>query len=383
MCVIIIKQKKTQRVGTDTLKRAGTINPDGLGIVWLDDFSITYHKSKDWQVLDTQRPYIAHFRYATKGKVGKSNTHPFQCGQVKHEFLMHNGTIMGLGSEEVCDSRMLAEEIGKTPRHTWEQALAEYDSRFVTINTQKRSFQVYNKHLWSKKDGVWYSKDSVLHDNYVAVYGTLKKGNSNYYSYLGDSTFVGSGKTKDKYPLVVSGLPFLLERKGEGHNVKVDVFKVSDSQLQRLDKLEGHPNWYIRKEVECVVGDTVEKCWIYFNPTAQDTKNYVESYEQYKSYGYNPYKGSSAGYGSHNNDWWGGVVHTPKKSKSSIVDDDWDWGIVDEAPAKSRTAGVIDKDAYCIYCYRNVSKVQDGWTSHYCTSCDTFLYKDEIIFDTF
>ena len=385
MCVIIIKQKKNQTVDVDTLENAGTINPDGLGVVWLDDYSISYHKSTEWKVLDTDRPYIAHFRYATKGKVGRSNTHPFQCGPAKHEFLMHNGTIMGMGNAETCDSKMLAEHIGKSPRHTWEQALAEYDSRFVTINVNRRSFQVYNKHLWSKKNGVWYSKDHVVQDNYVAVYGTLKKGNSNYYHYLSDSKHVGTGKTKDKYPLVVSGLPYLLERKGVGHNVVVDVFKVSDSQLEKLDKLEGHPNWYIRKQVDCVIGDTVEKCWIYFNPTAIDTKEYIESYEQKPYQSYSTY-GTYGSYGytkKSNNDWWGTKpIHTPKKS-IGIVDDDWDWGVLDDAPVTAKVKGTVDKDAYCLYCYRNVSKVTDGWTSHYCTTCDTFLYKDEIIFDTF
>ena len=68
MCIIIIKQKG-KVVPREILKTSSRINPHGLGIVWLDTFETTYHKSKEFKVLDNDRPYIAHFRYATVGKV--------------------------------------------------------------------------------------------------------------------------------------------------------------------------------------------------------------------------------------------------------------------------------------------------------------------------
>ena len=79
MCVIIIKQKE-QMMSREVAKTSARINPHGLGIVWLDTFEVTYHKSKDYNVLLTERPFIAHFRYATIGAVNLENTHPFQCG---------------------------------------------------------------------------------------------------------------------------------------------------------------------------------------------------------------------------------------------------------------------------------------------------------------
>jgi predicted glutamine amidotransferase len=99
MCVIIVKQQK-QQTPTDVIKTSARINPDGLGIVWLDTYEITYHKSSEYMVLDTTRPFIAHFRYATIGKVGRSNTHPFQCGPNSNEYLMMNGHIHGLGNTQ-------------------------------------------------------------------------------------------------------------------------------------------------------------------------------------------------------------------------------------------------------------------------------------------
>jgi len=110
MCVIIIKQKGKD-VPREVLKTSARINPHGLGIVWLDTFEVTYHKSKEYSTLDTDRPYIAHFRYATIGKVCKENTHPFVCGKNKDELFMMNGTINGYGNQKMTDTEDLA--IGK------------------------------------------------------------------------------------------------------------------------------------------------------------------------------------------------------------------------------------------------------------------------------
>ena len=266
MCIIIIKQKN-KTIEEETLRRSSEINADGLGVVWLDTFKVSYHKSSEWRELLTDRPFIAHFRYATVGKVCLENTHPFVCGKNKNELLMMNGTIKGLGSKDKTDSRVLAENLGKIDRSLWKAELEQHTSRFVTINTKTKSFQIYNRDLYTYKDGVWYSKDNVLQGNVVAVYGTLKKWNSNYYSYLsGSSSFVGSGETKDKYPLIINGLPYLVDKKGVGHNVEVDVFTVSDSVLRDLDALEGHPRWYMRKQILIKVKDREVLCWIYFNP---------------------------------------------------------------------------------------------------------------------
>jgi len=226
MCVIIIKQKGNV-MSQEVAKTSARINPHGLGIVWLDTFEVEYHKSSEYKRLITKRPFIAHFRYATVGAVNKDNTHPFVCGANKDELLMMNGTIKGLGNAKVCDSKALAINLGRIPRQDWKKELEQYDCRFVTINTRTRSF----------------------------------------HSYLTSSKFVGSGKTLNKYPLLIQGLPYMVDKVGVGHNVEVDVFKVSDSVLENLDRLEGHPQWYKRKEIfiKMKSGKTL-KCWLYFNP---------------------------------------------------------------------------------------------------------------------
>ena len=116
MCVIIIKQKG-KRIPREVAKTSSEINPHGLGIVWLDTFEVSYHKSTAYSLLDTERPFIAHFRYATIGAINKENTHPFRCGSNKQEWLMMNGTIKNLGDFKKSDSRVLAENLGEIPRH--------------------------------------------------------------------------------------------------------------------------------------------------------------------------------------------------------------------------------------------------------------------------
>ena len=287
MCVIIIKQKK-QMMSREIAKTSARINPHGLGIVWLDTFEITYHESKDYGLLLTDRPFIAHFRYATVGAVNRENMHPFQCGVQKDEWLMMNGTIKGMGNAQMSDSKALAISLGQIPRQLWKKELEQYDSRFVTVNKRNRSFQMYNRDAYTYRDGIWYSKANVLQDNLIAVYGTLKKGYSNYYSYLTSSKHLGRGETYDKYPLLIEGLPYMVDQRGSGHNVEVDIFKVSDKAFKEIDALEGHPNWYKRKQIPIRMKDgRVINAWLYFNPKKVDSstqmhKSYVQNYTGYQ-----------------------------------------------------------------------------------------------------
>ena len=320
-------------------KSSARINPDGLGIMWLDTYEVTYHKSSEYSNLYTDRPFIAHFRYATIGSISVENTHPFQCGNNKNEWLMMNGTIDGLGDNVMSDTRVLANQLGDIPRHKWREKLEQYPCRFVTINTRTRSYQMYNKHMWTCQDGIWYSKSNVLETNYVAVYGTLKKGYSNYKSYLSGSGYLGSGVTKDKYPLIVKSLPYLINSKGTGYNVEVDVFKVCDDTLYKLDLLEGHPKWYKREMITIKLKHREVNCWIYFNGNEipNDSilhKKYVERRAYFNSYYYDSVSSK-----------------TPQKDNDSC-------GI-------------------CIHCYNDLKYT--GFDKYYCNACFGSFSANEII----
>lgn len=363
MCVIIIKQKGKQ-VPQEVAKTSARINRDGLGIIWLDTFEVTYHKSSEYKLLNTERPFIAHFRYATIGAINKENTHPFRCGNNKQEWLMMNGTIRGLGNFHKSDSRILAENLGRIPRHKWKKELEQYDSRFVTINTHSRTYQIYNKDLWIQKDGVWYSKDNVLEDNLVAVYGTLKKGYSNYHSYLTKSKHIGKGETKDKYPLIIKGLPYLIEAKNNGHNVDVDVFKVSGTVLANLDRLEGHPNWYRRKQIDInMVGGKVLKCWIYFNIRERGIGEV-----HHKSYTQKPYKLS----------WYKekDEVETVR-SYGKFSEVELNLLEINEDDCYDCDFDIDNEKPICVNCFQDLE--HDAFANYHCNSCDEWFTEREVL----
>jgi gamma-glutamylaminecyclotransferase len=364
MCVIIVK-KKGLRVPTDVLKSSARINPHGLGIVWLDDYSVSYHKSTEYNLLDTERPFVAHFRYATVGAINRANTHPFVCGSNANELLMMNGTIKGLGNKKKSDSKELAELLGEMPRHVWKSELERYDCRFITLNVRNKSYQMYNRQDWHNKDGIWYSKDNVLETNVVAVYGTLKIGYSNYWNYLsGASCFVGKGNTSDKYPLIIQGLPYLINDKGLGHNVDVDVFKVTDKVLERLDILEGHPKWYRREQIYIDVKGKKVLAWIYFNLRETSTgKKHHKSYVQNQFRDYQSYNKPT-----HNYNKW----QVPTAKINQTLFDDFK-----DIPELDDEFDVDNETPMCVACYNDL--VFDGFNLYHCQQCNTWHKEGEVL----
>ncbi|ESO90192.1 hypothetical protein LOTGIDRAFT_124020 [Lottia gigantea] len=138
---------------------------------------------------------------------------------------------------------------------------------------------------------------ATVNSNLVFVYGTLKRGQPNYPQLNpenGVSTFKGSAKTINKYPLVIGSkynIPFLLLKPDSGHNVEGEVYEVDKKMLDHCDDFEGHPNFYQRLEtpVQLIKNENDElltkpntfNCWCYFlktfKPVLLDLP-YLESY---------------------------------------------------------------------------------------------------------
>lgn len=101
------------------------------------------------------------------------------------------------------------------------------------------------------------------------VYGTLKK-NYKYNHMLCDSKMICERKTLNKYPMIDRKYyPYVLNDVGNGYNIKGELYRVSDSLLNRLDIFEGSE--YIRKEIKIKkIGtdyNTIVDAYIYFlNP---------------------------------------------------------------------------------------------------------------------
>ena len=87
------------------------------------------------------------------------------------------------------------------------------------------------------------------------------------------STFVGQAKTKEAYTLFFDGaLPYVNKTLTNAPKTQItgDVYEIEDWQLEQIDALEGHPNWYRRELIPVVYADGREdQAWLYFNPEPQ------------------------------------------------------------------------------------------------------------------
>jgi len=96
----------------------------------------------------------------------------------------------------------------------------------------------------------------------VFVYGTLKQGYGNNIL-LRDQAFLGENVTKfPVFDMTSEGIPFVHP---EGSSfIKGEMYEIDEACLERVDSLEGHPNWYKREEVEIATGDTA---YMYMTPS--------------------------------------------------------------------------------------------------------------------
>ncbi|XP_054764788.1 putative gamma-glutamylcyclotransferase CG2811 [Lytechinus pictus] len=160
--------------------------------------------------------------------------------------------------------------------------------------------------------------------NRVFVYGTLKRGQPNHFalSEVGNEryTYIGNGFTSTKWPLVIASehnIPYLLDKEGNGYNIKGEVYDVDDVLLGHIDQVECYPDVYGRRKVDIIMtkeetdsntGPTTDpttdsktdlaedirlasqpgrimECWIYYLPEPSSLLLELEKIEDYDSYG--------------------------------------------------------------------------------------------------
>eukprot|EP00747_Dinoflagellata_sp_TGD_P131647 gnl/TRDRNA2_/TRDRNA2_174992_c0_seq1.p1 gnl/TRDRNA2_/TRDRNA2_174992_c0~~gnl/TRDRNA2_/TRDRNA2_174992_c0_seq1.p1 ORF type:complete len:180 (-),score=25.37 gnl/TRDRNA2_/TRDRNA2_174992_c0_seq1:102-641(-) len=110
-------------------------------------------------------------------------------------------------------------------------------------------------------------KTSSCNKYTIFVYGTLKRGFTNYKRYLGvaeaagKAKFLGCAETSESFLLASRATrgPVLMEpqiTEAECHRVKGEVYSVDDSTLQAMDLLEGvdKGNYYRRLVSVCMSG---------------------------------------------------------------------------------------------------------------------------------
>lgn len=110
----------------------------------------------------------------------------------------------------------------------------------------------------------------------VFVYGTLKKGGWNHDRFLNKTAFVGNASTVKNYTMLADRLPYVDQHHfppASGH-IKGEVYAATPAELDMLDKLEGHPEWYCREPVQVNLirpGRSEEKMWafLYFSDSGE------------------------------------------------------------------------------------------------------------------
>lgn len=102
--------------------------------------------------------------------------------------------------------------------------------------------------------------------NLIFVYGTLRTGHSNHHL-LKDAKNYGAGSTVENYAMyLASGYPYVNSYEPR-YPIVGELFGVDDSTLALLDKMEGHPRHYERKETQVTVEGKQYTAWMYFrNP---------------------------------------------------------------------------------------------------------------------
>lgn len=94
----------------------------------------------------------------------------------------------------------------------------------------------------------------------VAVYGTLRKNNGNH-RLLRESRYCGTETLNLSATLYTLGpFPALVFNDDNESPITVEIYEVNKPTLNSLDRLEGYPSFYNRKQIETSVGPA----WIYY-----------------------------------------------------------------------------------------------------------------------
>jgi gamma-glutamylaminecyclotransferase len=118
----------------------------------------------------------------------------------------------------------------------------------------------------------------------IAAYGTLRKGygNSRLVDIPSQTKWLGTGKTVKKYQMRASGIPYV--NKTPDTQIVVDIWEIDkDRHLPSVDRLEGHPEWYCREEVDIELNGNIIKAWLYFMEDSGSTIVKSGNYNDYRS----------------------------------------------------------------------------------------------------
>jgi gamma-glutamylcyclotransferase (GGCT)/AIG2-like uncharacterized protein YtfP len=98
--------------------------------------------------------------------------------------------------------------------------------------------------------------------SHVFVYGTLKRGHGNH-RLLADNRVIGEAVSLDRYMMWGQGIPFIAPDDDDGSPVAGELYEVDADTLAKLDRLEGHPDWYCRELRSFTIAGETCTAWVY------------------------------------------------------------------------------------------------------------------------
>ena len=160
MCLIIHKPTADTIIPQHILDNAEQINPDGFGIVYTDNNECirTMDYNHAHELVIAKRPFVAHYRYATRGTIDKATCHPYHVQDLIR--LFSNGTVADLGDKDTCDTAVVAGYLKSYKQDTWDAMLSMTETRFAITYPDG---SVSRHGAWHEKDGVFYSKNNCFH----------------------------------------------------------------------------------------------------------------------------------------------------------------------------------------------------------------------------
>jgi gamma-glutamylcyclotransferase (GGCT)/AIG2-like uncharacterized protein YtfP len=321
MCQIVVK-KAGKEFNMDKLERAQKHNKDGYSLTWWENDRVNTFKTFDFEkakalaVTLTDNTSVFHMRHTTKGNNSYENLHPFS---IPSGYVVHNGTMFGLGDAVKSDTAEFAEIINEC-EYKYIEDIEPLIRPFINDKINRLVFfedngrvTIMNEELGILEDDIWYSndyhskheswcrsgscssntiydikddglsleQDYIVKDTAVFVYGTLKRGYGNH-GILSDAIFLGKATTKKKWAMIDNAngsFPYMLEENEKGYHVEGEVYLVDDSELQNLDFLEGYPTHYTKQDIDLIYKDDLsETKAVVYTKTIYDSK-YASKYE--------------------------------------------------------------------------------------------------------
>ena len=105
------------------------------------------------------------------------------------------------------------------------------------------------------------------HNHLVGVYGTLKRGEPNHRLIKG-AYHVGLATVNGHKLVSYGAFPAMTpDDEDLDHELPIELFAVTDAQLLAMDRLEGHPDWFVRSMLPTMGAPLGTLPWVYVMPT--------------------------------------------------------------------------------------------------------------------